>query len=299
MSDAKRAPITYQGGRLAVLAIDQRDSLRHMLAKAKRPAEDDDLKQFKVDVITALSAHSSAVLTDLEYGVLPLRRNWALPDGVGLLIAAEPAQKKRYRGEYLTTTEPGHDASWVRANRGDALKFAVRWDPDRVAVDGEPNLTQIALDVVRDIVADCVECGIPSVIEPLVSFAPGKSPSQAEKEAAVVRSAVRLAPLGMDLLKLEWPGGGTACAAVTEGLRDVPWALLSAGVSYPIFLERVAVALENGAVGVIAGRAIWGEAVEYDGKDRWQWLQDVAVRRMQTLANLVREHTRSWRDIRV
>jgi tagatose-1,6-bisphosphate aldolase len=274
-------------GRLIVLAMDQRATLQRMLTAAGQPAEPADLEQFKVDVIGALSPLVSGVLTDVDYGVGPVRRTGALVAGVGLLIAAEPAQKQKFQGEYLNTLDPALNAAWVKQNTGDAMKFLVYWNPDRVAGPGEPDLAQITLDVVAEIVADCASQGIPSVIEPLVSFAPDDHPTTAEKEAAVIRSAIRLAPLGMSLLKLEWPGSADGCAEVTKNLGSVPWALLSAGVAYDAFVERVQVALANGACGVIAGRAIWGEAVNYVGGQRRAWLNDVAVPRMRGLVDVL------------
>jgi len=282
--------ISDDAGRLAVLAIDQRATLRRMLTEVGAPASDDDLKQVKVDVVGALSPWSTGVLMDTDYGVGPVRRAGALADGVGLLIATEPAVKHKHRGEHLTARTPGQDAPWVRSQGGDALKFLLQWNPDREVVQGDRDLAAIAVDVVGSVVADCAAHGLPSVIEPLVSFGPDRSATQEQHEAAVVRSAVRLAPLGMDLLKLEWPGSAAACAEVTQGLGDVPWALLSAGVDYAAFLERVRLAVENGAAGFIAGRAVWGEVVRYTGPDRRAWIADVAVPRMQGLLDLVREY---------
>jgi tagatose 1,6-diphosphate aldolase/sulfofructosephosphate aldolase len=288
--------IADESGRLAVLAMDQRATLRRMLTAAGQPAEPGDLEQFKIDVIGALSPLASAVLTDVEYGVGPVRRAGALADGVGLLIAAEPAEKQKAGGEYLNAVDPERNAAWVKAHAGDALKFLIYWNPDRAAVPGQPDLAQITLDVVSQVVADCAAEGVPSIIEPLVSFAPDAAPSQADKEAAVIRSAIRLAPLGMSLLKLEWPGGPEGCAEITKNLGRVPWALLSAGVAYDAFVERVEVALDNGACGMIAGRAIWGEAVNYVGDERRAWLADVAVPRMRRLVELLQGRGRSWRE---
>ena len=288
--------IADRQSRFAVLAMDQRATLRRMLTAAGRPAGDDDVRSFKVDVIGALSPLSSGVLTDVEYGVGPVLEAGALADGVGLLIAAEPPEKQKVDGEYLTSTDPERNAAWVTANQGDALKFLLYWNPDRPVDAGGVDLARIALDVVADIVADCSAAGIPSVIEPLVSFAPGVTVSQTEKEATVVRSATRLAAAGMDLLKLEWPGDAQACATVSANLGGLPWALLSAGVAYEQFVERTRIALDNGASGFIAGRAIWGEAVELVGQERRAWLAEVAVPRLRGLTELLADHGRGWRE---
>lgn len=292
------AAIATTNGRLAVLAMDQRATLRRMLTEAGRPAADDDMIAFKLDVVGALSPASSGVLLDLEYGVQPARQAGALADEVGVLIAAEPATKRKVDGEYHTFIEDDKNAAWVRDSGGDALKFLVQWDPDRVTSGTGTDPAQMALDVVGGIVADCAAIGVPSVIEPLVSVAPGRELTKEHQEAAVVRSAVRMAELGMDLLKIEWPGGPAACASVSDQLGPVPWALLSAGVAYDAFVERTTIALDNGACGFIAGRAIWGEAVAMDGPQRRAWLGDVARTRLDRLSALLETHGRSWQEVR-
>ncbi len=283
-------------GRFAVLAMDQRGSLRRMLTAAGQSAGDDDLTAFKVDVIGALSPLASAVLTDVEYGVEAVRAGGALADGAGLLIAAEPAEKEMVGGEYLTTRDPVRSAAWVRENTGDALKFLLYWDPDRPADDG-PDLAEAALLVTAEVVADCAAVGIPSVVEPLVSFAPDAQVSREHREAAVVRSAARLAALGMDLLKLEWPGDAVACVSMSQECDRVPWALLSAGVPYEEFLDRARTALDAGACGFIAGRAIWGEAVTMVGQERHDWLATVALQRLRGLVELLEGRGRSWHEV--
>jgi tagatose 1,6-diphosphate aldolase len=62
--------------------------------------------------------------------------------------------------------------------------------------------------------------------------------------------------------------------------------LLSAGISYDIFLKQVRTACEAGASGVMAGRAVWREAVTLDRLVRNTFLQSVARERMQRLQSL-------------
>jgi tagatose-1,6-bisphosphate aldolase len=286
-------------GRFAVLAMDQRGTLRRMLTAAGKPCAAADLSAFKVDVIGALAPLSSGVLTDVEFGVGAVRAARALPAGVGLLIAAEPVEKQTWNGEYRNVRDPQKSAAWVRENTGDAVKFLVYWQPDRVAGDGEPDLAAETMGVVREVVEDCRAAGVPSVIEPLVSFAAGQPPTDEERFESVILSATRLATLRPDLLKLEWPGGAEGCKRVSDALGDVPWALLSAGVGYEAFVERCVTALDNGASGIIAGRAIWKEAVDLDGDERRAFLRDVAVPRLQGLVDVLADHGTSWKEVGV
>jgi tagatose-1,6-bisphosphate aldolase len=113
----------------------------------------------------------------------------------------------------------------------------------------------------------------------------------------VIESATLMAGRRPDLLKLEWPGSADGCRRVTEALGSVPWTLLSAGVAFEQFGERVRIALDNGASGFIAGRAIWGEAVAVAGEERAAFLAETAVPRLAALCGLLSEHGRPWRDV--
>src|SRR5262249_25393264 len=162
-----------------------------------------------------------------------------------------------------------------------------QWRPDRRPGPGEPDLAAEALAVIGEVVADCRAAGMPSVIEPLVAKRPGEPPldEQAMGEL-VVEAATRMAQLPPDLLQLAWPGGAVGCRGVAEALGPVPWTLLSAGVGFDRFVDRVAVALEHGASGFIAGRAIWGDAVALTGAERVAFLEDTARPRLATLCEL-------------
>jgi tagatose 1,6-diphosphate aldolase/sulfofructosephosphate aldolase len=205
--------------------------------------------------------------------------------------------RAQWNGEPRTAIDPERRAAYVLQNHGDALKFLVQWRPGRPRSPGEPDLAAEALSVIGEVVEDCREAGIPSVIEPLVARLPDEPalPATAAAEL-VIESATLMAGERPDLLKLEWPGGAEGCRRVTEALGSVPWTLLSAGVAFEQFGERVRVALDNGASGFIAGRAIWGEAVTLTGEARAEFLADVAVPRLAALCGLLAEHGRPWRE---
>jgi tagatose 1,6-diphosphate aldolase/sulfofructosephosphate aldolase len=285
--------IADPAGRFAILAMDQRGSLRKMLAKAGRPADSADLSAFKVDVVAALSPFASGVLTDADYGVGPVLAAGALHPGAGLLVASEDEQQPTWNGEPRTRYRPDERGpAFVAAAGGVALKFLVRWRPDRPAREGEPDLAAETVDAVRAVVADCRAYGLPSVVEPLVTGAPPD-----EHGRLVVRSAELLAELRPDLLKLEWPGDEAGCRALTTVCGPVPWTLLSAGVGYEEFVRRVLVAMDAGACGYIAGRAFWGEAAALGAADRREFLGGTGARRMADLNAATEGRGRSWRDV--
>jgi tagatose 1,6-diphosphate aldolase/sulfofructosephosphate aldolase len=270
--------------------MDQRGTLRSMLQKAGRPHEDDDLRSFKVDVVAALSPLATGVLLDTEYGVDAVRAAGALAPGAGLLVSAElspgPVHTTDRGSEPRTVYDRSRGPAWVGGHGGVALKFLVRWRPGRPVADGEPDIAAEAFEAVRAVVEDCRAAGVPSVVEPLVQTLPGETLAAEAKEALVVESARRLARLRPDLLKLEWPGAA-GCSEIATALAGVPWALLSAGVAFDEFAERVAVAVAAGARGFIAGRAIWGEAVRLDGAERVAFLDEVARPRLARLIDVL------------
>jgi Tagatose-1,6-bisphosphate aldolase len=112
-----------------------------------------------------------------------------------------------------------------------------------------------------------------------------------------VRSAELLSPVGPDLLKLEWPGDDDGCLEITRVCGSVPWALLSAGIDYEKFVERVVTAMDAGASGFIAGRALWGEAVGFSGAERSHFLKTIAVERMAGLTEAIAGRGRSWQEV--
>jgi tagatose-1,6-bisphosphate aldolase len=264
-------------GRFAILAVDQRASLRSMLDRAGQPSTDVDLAAVKVDIVRALARHASAVLLDAEYGTAAMRA----AAGVSLLIASERspdhAAGERSPGPAEVTYDPDRGPGYVTAHGGVALKFLLRWDPARPGG---------ALDAVRAVVADCRAAGMPAVIEPLVP-----DPS------AVARSAELLAAIEPDLLKLQWPGNAAGCRTLTGVCGRVPWALLSAGVAYRSFVDQVLAAVDAGACGYIGGRAFWGEAVALPGQARRGYLERTGAQRMSELNASLAGRGRSWREV--
>jgi tagatose 1,6-diphosphate aldolase len=115
----------------------------------------------------------------------------------------------------------------------------------------------------------------------------------------VVRTAAELSPLGADILKVEFPVDGEqekdetawmqACSEL-DSASAIPWVLLSAAVDYEIFLRQATIACEAGASGILAGRAIWKEALKLDGEERRRFLGGIALERMECLRAACRRY---------
>src|ERR1700719_4807212 len=174
----------------SIIAMDQRNTLRRMFTAVGLDASDDDIRTAKADVARVLTPAATGLLSDPTYGVPAITQAQALAPNCGLLIAAEPSERRAYQGEPRTHRDPALDAQWVLDQGGDALKFFVQLRADRPAPGpGEPDLVAAALAVCEEIIRDCRATGVPVVIENLVYVRPGEDLQGRVREDAIIESA--------------------------------------------------------------------------------------------------------------
>ena len=292
------ADIATPDGIFSIIAMDQRNTLRRMFSAVGIDATDDDLVAAKADVARALTPLASGILFDPTYGVPAIAGTGALAETCGLLVASEPAERGRLGVEPITRRDPALDSRWVLSQGGDANKFFAQLRADRPApAAGEPDLVAQCLQAVGEVVADCREVGIPSVIENLVYPFEGEDFSGSRREDAIIEAARALNEIDCDLLKLEYPGSPEGCRRLAEVL-DRPWAVLSAGVPFDDFTEVLRIAFdEGGASGFIAGRSVWREALPLTGSERQRFLSEVAGPRLERLVSVATERARPYTQL--
>ena len=292
------ADIATPDGIFSIIAMDQRNTLRRMFGVVGIDATDDDLVTAKADVARALTPLASGILFDPTYGVPAITGTGALAETCGLLVASEPAERGKLGVEPITRRDPALDSRWVLSQGGDANKFFARLRADRPApAAGEPDLVAQCLQAVGEVVADCREVGIPSVIETLVYPFEGEDFSGSRREDAIIEAARALNEIDCDLLKLEYPGSPDGCRRLAEVL-DRPWAVLSAGVPFDDFTKVLRIAFdEGGASGFIAGRSVWREALSLTDNERQRFLTDVARPRLERLVAVATERARPYTQL--
>jgi tagatose 1,6-diphosphate aldolase/sulfofructosephosphate aldolase len=282
----------------SIIAMDQRNTLRRMFAAAGHDATDDDLRTAKADVARILTPGASGLLSDPTYGVPAITEASALAPGCGLLVAAEPAERRAYSGEPRTHRDPALNAQWVLDQGGDALKFFLQLRADRPApAKDEPDLVAEGLAVVQEIIDDCRATGVPVVIENLIYPLPGEDLAGPARADAIIEAARALNDLDIDLLKLEYPGSPAGCRRLA-GILTRPWAVLSAGVPFDQFTDIIEIAAdEGGASGFIAGRSVWREVVGLSGRHREEFLTTVARPRLDRLVTVASRRARPWNKV--
>src|SRR5262245_56471451 len=105
--------ISAADGVFAIIAMDQRNTLRRIFTAVRIEATDEDMRRSKADVARALSPTASGILFDPTYGVPAVMESGALHDGCGLLVASEPSERGSFNGEPRTHRDPELDARWV------------------------------------------------------------------------------------------------------------------------------------------------------------------------------------------
>jgi sulfofructosephosphate aldolase len=285
-----------QGG-FAMVALDQRESLRTMIGRGAPEASvpDEALRTFKWLAATTLSPSASAVLLDRAYG-LDGTAPPELAPGCAFILAADRLIQPAGLPVQETDLDDGVTPDLVAATGAAALKLLVLWrtgdDPDRRTA------------VVSGFLRLCADAGVPGIVEGVVRHGTaaddagrGGDPhagwaSDDERDDAIVAAAAEFGAHRPALYKGEVPSFGRGdpallrdrCAEITAVL-PCPWVVLSSGVHSDDFTTAVEEACAGGASGFLAGRAIWSEAA--GSPDPADALRTRAVDRLRALDAVV------------
>lgn len=252
------------------LALDHRDSFR--AAVRKRTGLDlnlGQLRELKRQIAGALADHATTILLDEEMGS-PALGSGAVPSRTALLM---PLENQGYEStdDDLVTTLMG-DFGPVQALRwgADGCKLLVPYRADRPAAASRQEQT------IRTAVAACHDQGLPLLLEPVVRQRQDESPETFRQVLPdlLVESVRRVAGLGVDVLKLQFPlpdgqpmtladedEARQACLRLDSATGGIPWVLLGGETSPSEFEARLTVACTSGASGFLSGRALWGDAL--------------------------------------
>ena len=288
-------------GIFSILAIDHRGPLRLALVKESSQGKTNEaLTGLKRDIVRQLAPLTSAILLDPETAAGQCVTDGSLPGQTGLIVALDTGSTGDPLNRSTSLVEDWSVEKTVRMGAS-GVKMLLYYNPDA------PEAAQREI-LVQKVAEDCNRYEIPFFLEPLSCASDGSSgPLPPEhRRKVVIETARRLVPLGADILKAEFPVDASvesneniwrqACEELTN-ICKIPWVLLSAGVSYDTFLKQVRIACEAGASGVMAGRAVWKEAVTLKRDARNHFLQTVAHQRMLRLRSLCESQGRPFMEV--
>lgn len=270
-------------GAFAMLAIDQRESMRAMFGEYQNtPVTDEQLTQFKLAALRALTPLASAVLIDRQFAWRQAIDQGAVAPGCGLIAAADEfiASADEVVSDVRIDDEVKPLA--VKGDGAAALKLLVLWRPDESAEKRRA--------MVRDFIDRCRQAGLLSIVEP-VSRKP-RDGRPWDLNDGIQAAAEELGNLGADLYKAEVPlhgkGGERAVRDASARLNKTiqgAWVVLSSGVSPDDFPQAVEWACREGARGFLAGRAVWRTVIGSADIDRA--LREDAGVRLERLCDVV------------
>lgn len=295
--------ISDDTGRFTMIAMDQRGSLQKMLhPENPKAASYAEMERVKLGVTEALAPHASGYLLDPEYGVGPAIHRFVLPGRTGLLVSLETSGYEKKGNWRLTTLLEGWNEEKIKRLGASAAKLLIFFNPDapREVVDHQ-------VKIVRAVADECRRLDLAFVCEPM-SYPVDESEEEFANHKAdtIVRTAEALSPLGLDLLKAEFPGDPKVtrnpeelrknCERLSRATK-VPWVVLSAGAEFDVFRGLVELACRGGASGFLAGRAIWKDAFKEKTFDKqMEYVRTQGVKNFQALADLAHRHARPWWD---
>lgn len=278
--------ITRASGGFDMLAVDQREAMRLMFAAAgaKTPVADSVLTDFKVNAAKILSPYASAVLLDQQFCYRQAVEQNAVAKSCAMIVAADDFIPGNGIPVDNVVIDKKINAQAVKRDGAKALKLLVLWRSDEDA--------QQRLDMVKEFNELCHSNGLLSIIEPVVR--PPRCGDKFDREQAIIDAAKELGDSGADLYKVEMPlyGKGARSDLLTASQRlnghiNMPWVILSSGVDEKLFPRAVRVAMEAGASGFLAGRAVWSSVIGLP--DTELMLRDVSAPKLQRLGDIVDE----------
>ncbi|GAA4424508.1 aldolase [Georgenia halophila] len=288
-------PIARPAGTLAMVAMDQRESLRAMFDEAGAGRVDDArLVDFKVAVARALGPLASGFLIDRHYGFETVRDDQVLPPDTGLILAADALEQHPGGPVEETALDDVVVAPELDLEPVAAIKLLIIWRRD--------DRRTRRVDLAREFVAAARRLGVLSVLEPVVRATPAELEAGTwDLDTAIREAAEELSGLGQSLYKVQVPrqGRGTpaelraACGRLDRSITG-PWVVLSQGVDRENYLGAVTAACQAGASGFLAGRALWSDVV--GAPDVPARLQEVSVPRLERLVAAVDRYARPWRE---
>ncbi len=282
-ASAKIAPL-MKNGSMTMLALDQRGSLRTIIANGKDESTiaDERLVEFKAAAAETLSPMASAVLLDSGLGRKAMK---LVPATVPLILSADKFDQKPGGPVDRSIVDPVVTPALIEECGAVAIKLLVIWKQG-IERDFRRKVVQEFVDLAR-------RTGRIALVEGIVRTGSNERFTDTKSHGdAVIEAAVELCETGADVYKAEVPGYlpgqfdriGAFASALTNAIAQ-PWVVLSNGVAAQDFAQGVKICCENGASGFLAGRAIWADSASR--AEPREELKRESLPRMQNLISIV------------
>jgi tagatose-1,6-bisphosphate aldolase len=290
-------------GFLCIAAMDHPENYVALFDKDISRVPHETVVRSKLELATELARHASGLLLDPVWSLGQAIATRTLPGTVGLIVPIEQLRYTPQGFDLETRLRPKWTPEKIAAIGADGVKLYLSYRADIADVAAEQR------KLVADLASACRAQQLPLIVEPIWYPLPGEDPTEPavrrQRAAAIVSSAAEFGLLGVDVLKVQFPGSveseaerasAAAAARDLDAGVNVPWVLLSEGAGFDDFAVQMEIAARAGASGYIAGRAVWGDAVgNLPEVERRRGLAR-AGERLNTLTAIVRANGRPWRE---
>lgn len=314
--------VSDRRGVVAAIAMDQRGLLKNMLARELGVTEPPEamMIEFKTLVASSLTKEASSILLDVEYGLSAAKQI----NGKGLLLAYEKSGYDPKFPEKLPSLTEGWSVLRLKEAGANAIKILVFYTPFEKEWVNEQKKAWV-----ERIGAECRAIDMPYFLEFLGYDVHGEdegSLAYAKRKPEIVGASIKEFTkdrYGADVLKIEAPiqmiyTAGTRAFKgeqaysnaeakelfrSTAALTDKPIVYLSAGVTSPIFVETLEMAIDSGVKfhGVLGGRATWQDGVPFYVKHGVaaleDWLNTVGAQNVRNVNEVLRS-AHPWYEAR-
>lgn len=311
--------LSDENGIIGALAIDQRGSLKKMIASGSAANfGDEGIIRFKEIVSEELTPYATSILLDPEYG-LPAAR--VRHKDAGLLVAYEKTGYDATAVGRLPDLLPEWSVKRLKEAGADAVKFLLYYDCDE-----DININEQKHVYMERVGSECAAEDIPFFLEIVTYDAKNddvKSKAYAQVKPHKVIEAMKefsKPQYNVDVLKVEVPVNMKFVEGYDDGeivhskeeaagffkeqseATGLPFIFLSAGVSAELFQETLRFAKKSGSTfnGVLCGRATWKDGVapfaengEQAGRD---WLKDTGRKNIEELNEVLKETASTWHE---
>ncbi len=259
---------------LEMLAIDQRPPIFNIIKKKKKNYNFDDVVDFKKQISQSLSKHSSAILMDPVYSI-PRLLNTSQSNGL-IITLEDHLFAEKGKGRYSKNIQ-NWTVEKIKKIGGDAVKVLAWYRPD-----SDKKSIQHQKKYIENVGKQCEKYDIPFLLELLVypfkneiGYSKDYKEQQGKDHNHVIDSVKEFSKskYKVDIFKLESPVDSTklendkfsketekAFKQLSIATRNIPWVMLSSGMSKKSFYNCLKLAYKNGASGYLAGRTIWLDA---------------------------------------
>jgi len=264
-----------ENNRFLMLALDHRQSFIKILSKEGKIVSEEEVVATKKRILEVLSFYFSGVLLDVEYGLkaYQLINTPKKP----YLLAIEKSGFLEDDGERFNKLQ--YSVLELKKLGASGVKLLLYFNPFLKSA-------RYQLELAKKVLKECRSLDLPLFLE-IVTYQHEKTLKI--KENFVIKAVERFLAESIypSVFKLEYPGSEESCQKLTAMLKKTPWILLTRGDSFEDFKHKLYFAVKNGALGFLAGRALWQDIIGKEGRQKQRMLNEVLPKRFEEIKKIV------------